>query len=148
MAPPTLYLLDTNVLVHVVRGSRLWSWIRGRYDLLATDPRPLISVVTAGELHSLALLSGWGHAKLDQMEFCLGYFKTVTIHDPAIIDRYAVIDAHFQSRGHILGKNDLWIAATAAATGSRILTTDRDFDPLNPDFISRDWINPDTVGTE
>lgn len=143
MTPVVPYLLDTNVLVHFVRGSDLWVWIRGRYDLLATHPRPLISVVTVGELRSLALLYGWGQAKLDQMEFCLGYFKTVTIHDPVIIDRYAVIDSHFQSRGHVLGKNDLWIAATAAATGTRLLTIDRDFDRLDPDFVSREWIDPD-----
>ena len=147
MTPPILYLLDTNVLVHFVRANRLWAWIRGQYNLLATDSRPLISVVTAGELRSLALQYGWGQAKLDQMEFCLGYFKTVTIHDPSIIERYAAIDSHFQSCGHIMGKNDLWIAATTAATGSRLLTTDRDFDPLTPDFIARDWIHPDLVGS-
>ena len=143
MTAPVLYLLDTNILVHFVRANRLWAWIRGRYDLLATAPRPLISVVTVGELRSLALQYGWGAAKLEQMEFALGYFKTVTIDDPAIIERYAVIDAHFQTRGQSLGKNDVWIAATAAAAGARLLTTDKDFDPLTPDFIERDWIDPD-----
>ena len=34
-----------------------------------------------------------------------------------------------------MGKNDLWIAATAAVTQSKLLTTDGDFDHLNGSFI-------------
>jgi len=37
---------------------------------------------------------------------------------------------------------DLWIAATAHATGARLLTTDKDFDHLHPAFVQRDWIDP------
>jgi predicted nucleic acid-binding protein len=35
----------------------------------------------------------------------------------------------------IMGKNDLWIAATAFVTKSTLLTTDDDFDHLDPQFI-------------
>ncbi len=45
-------------------------------------------------------------------------------------------------RAIALGKNDLWIAATAQVTGAAILTTDRDFDPLHGLFLQRDWIDP------
>lgn len=40
-------------------------------------------------------------------------------------------------------KNDLWIAAAANATGAVIVTTDTDFNHLQPDFLTVDWINPD-----
>ena len=43
-----------------------------------------------------------------------------------------------------MGKNDVWIAATAAVTGATLLTTDRDFDRLTPQFLTRVWIDPDT----
>jgi len=43
-----------------------------------------------------------------------------------------------------MGKNDLWIAATAAVTGATLLTTDRDFDKLAPRFLAREWIDPET----
>lgn len=76
------------------------------------------------------------------MEFALGYFDEVFIDSHAVVDAYAVIDAHFQSRGHSFGKNDLWIAATAHVAGARLLTTDHDFDPMDPLFLSRDWIDP------
>ena len=54
-----------------------------------------------------------------------------------------MIDAHRQRAGHPLAKSDAWIAATASVTGARLLTTDKDFDDLDPLFLSRDWIDPD-----
>ncbi len=140
MADP--FILDTNILVHFVRGSRTWTKIRDRYQLLLVEPRPFISVVTAGELRSLAYQRFWETAKRNLMEFILGYFKTVTIDDPAVIEAYAIMDAHLERIGQTLGKNDMWIAATVQVLGSRLLTTDRDFDRLHPLFIERDWIDP------
>jgi tRNA(fMet)-specific endonuclease VapC len=134
--------LDTNVLVHLVRGDAVWARVRATYQPLLIDPRPIISVVTAGELRSLALQFDWGSVKTDQMEFYLGYLQRVSIDDSEIIRAYAVIDAHCQRTGHPLGKNDTWIAATAVVTGARLLTTARDFDWLDPLFLSRDWIDP------
>src|SRR5437764_12535108 len=128
MTPPPLFLLDTNILVHFVRGDAVWTRIRDQYQLLATDPKPLISVLTSGELRSTALQNGWGKRRLDQMEFALGYFDEVFIDSRPLVEAYAVIDAHFQRRGQPFGKNDLWIAATAHVTGARLLTTDHDFD--------------------
>lgn len=143
MATPH-YLLDTNVLVHFVRGSSVWVRLRDQYQLLTTTPCPRISVVTEGELRSLAAQWQWGERKLDQLEFCLSVFERLTIDNPAVIEAYAAIDSHLESVGHPLGKNDVWIAATAAATGATLLTTDRDFDRLAPQFLARDWIDPNT----
>jgi predicted nucleic acid-binding protein len=142
VALPLLYLLDTNILVHFVRGDAVWARVRSQYQLFTASPMPLISVVTAAELRSLALQNGWGAGKLTQMEFALGYFDEVYIDNRRLVDAYAVIDAHFHGLGQSLGKNDLWIATTAHVTGARLLTTDHDFDPLDPLFLSRDWIDP------
>ena len=144
VAGELLYLLDTNMLVHFVRASAIWKRVRDKYQPLLIDPRPVISVVTVGELRSLALQWKWGEKKLDQMEYALGFFKTLTIHEPDVIRAYAILDAHCEESGQSLGKNDLWIAATAAVTGAVLLTTDRDFDRLAPRFLNRDWIDPDT----
>jgi tRNA(fMet)-specific endonuclease VapC len=141
-APP--HLLDKNILVHFVRGSALWERIRDAYQPLTTEPRPLVSVVSAGELRSLAIQWNWGRQKLEQIEFALTFFHIHTIQDPDVIRIYALIDAYCEEIGQPLGKNDVWIAATASATGARLLTTDRDFDRLAPRFITRDWIDPDT----
>lgn len=86
-----------------------------------------------------------GQPKLDQMEFALGFFPVDTILDPELIRTYALIDAFYEEIGQPLGKNDVWIAATAAVRRAKLLTTDRDFDRLAPRFIAREWINPDTL---
>ena len=41
-----------------------------------------------------------------------------------------------------MGKNDLWIAATAYITNSRLVTADGDFDHLNNVFIDLIKIKP------
>lgn len=46
-----------------------------------------------------------------------------------------------------MGKNDLWIAATASVTGATLLTTDGDFDHLESAFLTRVWIDP-TLGID
>jgi len=58
MAAP-LYLLDTNILVHGVRMDDTGQRIKATYDLLMTQNRPLISVVSDGELRSLAEQWAW-----------------------------------------------------------------------------------------
>ena len=144
MAAPR-YLLDTNILVYYVRASAVWERVRDTYQPLTSTP-PTISVVTAGELRSLAMRWQWRARKLDRMEFALGYFKVQDILDADIIQMYATLDSFCEERGQPLGKNDLWIAATAAVTGATLLTTDRDFDRFAPRFLARDWIDPDTRG--
>jgi tRNA(fMet)-specific endonuclease VapC len=137
-----LYLLDTNIMVHYVRGDAVWAKIREEYQLFIVEPTPIISIVTAGELRSLALQFKWGNAKLDRMEFALGYFDEMPIESRKLVDAYSKIDAFTQSIGQSMGKNDLWIAATAVIFDARLLTTDRDFDRLDPLFLTRDWIAP------
>jgi len=85
----------------------------------------------------LAVQHRWGKAKLDQMAFALGYFERIPIVADRLIEIYARLDSSMAGRGRFLGKNDLWIAATAAVTGATLLTIDGDFDPLDPQFLTR-----------
>jgi predicted nucleic acid-binding protein len=140
-----LYILDTNILVHFVRASPVWTRVRDTYQPLTIEPQPIISVVSEGEVRSLALQWKWGTRKLEQIEFALTFFKVSTILDPDVIRAYAAIDAFCEENGQPLGKNDVWIAATAMVRRATLLTTDRDFDRLTPRFISRHWIDPDTT---
>lgn len=139
----TLYLLDTNILVHLIRDDTTGQHIRTVYNPLMVEPCPLISVVTTGELRSLIYQFHWGRNKADQALFLLNYFKEVPIHDRDIIEAYATMDAYSEAFGRSMGKNDLWIAATAKVTGATILTTDKDFDHLSPQFLHRILIASD-----
>jgi len=64
-----LYLLDTNILVHFVRRDAAWQTIRDAEQPLLVEPKPLISIVTVGELKSLALCLGWGEEKRDASRY-------------------------------------------------------------------------------
>ncbi len=137
------YFLDTNILVHLIRRDHIGLYLIDHYSLYLADPRPMISDVTEGELRSLAIQWNWGAQKKNQMEFVLSYFWRIAIHPPDVFEAYATIDAVSQSAGHLMGDNDVWIAASAQVAQAHLLTTDKDFDHLQPAFITRDWIDPE-----
>ena len=138
-----LYLLDTSILVHLIRESPIGAHIREAYSLFVMEPKPLICVVSDGELRSLAIQWNWGERKLDQMRFFLGLFGRVSIDRLDLLKAYGTIDAHCKTNGIVMGKNDLWIAAAAYITDARLITTDTDFDHIDSVFIRRDWIDPE-----
>ena len=137
---PVLYLLDTNILVHLVRGDGIGQHLRNKYSPALIEPRPFICIVSEGELRSLVHQFRWGKSKVEQSLFYLAYFKRVSIDQQEVYAAYAAIDAYSVSVGRSMGKNDLWIAATAHVMGATILTTDKDFDHLTPQFFMLEWI--------
>lgn len=102
----------------------------------------MISSVTVGELRSLAYQWKWGEPKKEQMRFFLSFFWQVPIEKEEVFEAYAAIDAWCEARGFKMGKNDLWIAASAHVFQAQLLTTDKDYDVLQPTFITRDFIDP------
>ena len=127
---PVLYLLDTNIVIHYARGMTVGQQIESDHGLLATPSRPLISVVTRGEAYAFAVKRTWGPAKIAALDALLSQFVTIDINHSQLILAYATLDAWSQNRGRKMGKNDLWIAATAKVTSAALLTTDADFDHM------------------
>ena len=136
------YLLDTNVLVHLIRDDATGRTIDGRFRLSTNLTRSVICVVTAGELLSLARQLGWGGRKRAAMRALLDDLIVADVNRPDVLDAYAELDYLSRRAGRTPGKNDLWIAAVARASGMTLLTTDKDFDHLAPSLISRVWIDP------
>jgi predicted nucleic acid-binding protein len=62
-----LLLLDTSVVLHVVRGKATGEALDRAFGLRARPDRPLISIITVGELLAFARQRGWGSAKVDPM---------------------------------------------------------------------------------
>ena len=141
MPPPPLYVFDTNILIHSVRGGAVWGDIKSKCNPLMTEPCPLVSIVTHGELRSFAAQREWGQWKQEQAAFLLDYFVrvdvTVDVTSEVMLQTYAEIDTWSRRRSVRMGKNDLWIAATAAVADAILVTTDRDFDHLHGVFFSR-----------
>lgn len=136
------WLLDTSIIVHVLRADRLGRYLIEEQQLRARVEAPLVSIVTVGEMLSLGRQFGWGGQKLEYMHELLHELVIVDINSEPVLSSYAEIDAWCRQNGIALGKNDLWIAATAVATGAVLLTADKDFDPLHKRFLDRVFYDP------
>lgn len=138
------YLLDTGILLALMRGGALARAIEASYALRTSPAAPLISVVSEGEMHSLARQFRWGASRWRQLRVLLQQFPPLPLETPGVIDAYGEIDHYSLVVGRPMGKNDVWIAATARVTGATLLTLDRDFDHLDPHFFRRVHIDPGT----
>lgn len=133
------FFLDTNVVLAIIRGKELADYIDRHYSIRANLFRPLISVVTLGELYTLARRRQWGEKKLQHLDLIEQELVVVDINRRDILQAYAEVCCAVP--GKAIGKNDLWIAATTKVTGTTLLTTDKDFLPLSPGQIKLEWID-------
>ena len=125
---PRQMVFDTNlILAHIRRNE----WL---------PARAIISVVVVGELEALSLRSGWGARKTGFLQSILAAFPIVELSLP-LTTVYARLDAYSQGKlpakplpagmsARNMGKNDLWIAATALYFDMELHTADQDFDHL------------------
>jgi tRNA(fMet)-specific endonuclease VapC len=101
----------------------------------------LISIVTIGEVLAFAKRASWSASKIAVLEDLLPDLEVMDISDP-VLEQYAHVDVFLRQAGNPVQQNDMWIAATAIASGAHLLTTDKDFDPLYPAHLDRTWIDP------
>ena len=140
-----LFLLDTNIVLTLVRGNTLATHIDTTYGLRHSKVRPIVCVVTHGEVRVLAKRNGWGQKKLDALQDALDNLVTVNINHPDVLDAYVDIDIYSQNDpagARNMGKNDLWIAACARAGGAELITTDKDFPHLDPVLLTVHYVDP------
>ena len=140
------YFLDTNLVLIYLRDNEIARQIEDDVQLLQSDNNLLISVVTLGELKSIAKQNKWGKNKLKNLVSVLEEFLITDINTKEIVERYAEIDAYSQGKllevptsfsSKNMGKNDLWIAATASVYDIQLLTTDKDFDHLKEKYLPK-----------
>jgi tRNA(fMet)-specific endonuclease VapC len=140
------YLLDTGILVHYARQSPLYQEIESKEKLSEADCMPIISVVTYGEILSFGMQNHWGNKKLQAISTLLSKLILIDINsgDLDLLTAYAEIDAFSKNKlpgsslgtsAVTMGKNDLWIAATAKVANAVLITIDSDFNHLNGKFI-------------
>ncbi len=139
------FFLDTNIVLHFIRNSTLADELKETFQLFKFPNRLFISIVSLGELESLALQKDWGIHKLKELENYSRQLIIADIRDENIVKRYAQIDAYSQGKlknrslnnsARNMSKNDLWIAATASVLNIPLLTTDADFEHLNKEFLT------------
>jgi predicted nucleic acid-binding protein len=140
------YLLDTCVLVHLIRRDETGLAIGNHFDLWNAEATELnVSVVTVGELRSLAEQWDWGAMNRKSMERTLKRVYVIDIHHEEALRIYGNIDAHSIKIGKkMVSENDVWIAACANVQGLTLLSIDGDFTHLNPNYVTFVHIDPTT----
>lgn len=139
-----LYLFDTNVLLALHRGNQLGVYLNQTFSLSDVINRPLISIVTHGELWAMAERNKWGADKRDAIREMLNDLVTLDLSDPEIIQGYVAVDRKNLSHpkgARNMPDNDKWIAASAIAANALLLTTDSDFLHLHPSVFKVQYVD-------
>lgn len=142
-------VIDTCVFIHIVRDSTTGKKCLEELENYDPGANIIISVVTKAELESFITQNSWSKHKHEKLIKILESITYVDISnsDQLLINSYTQIDAYSKRKskdksGNFLtggarkmGKNDLWIAATASSLDIPLMTTDGDFDHLNKTFM-------------
>lgn len=140
VSPTDILMLDTSIVVDVARNNRSGQTILETYSLKNRADRPLISVVTTGEILGIAKVQAWSSDKTRVLQELLSEFVNLEL-TPEVIEAYSDLVALCRHQKHTMGQqNDMWIAATAKVTGAVLLTGDSGFNWLNPQFIRVEYI--------
>jgi predicted nucleic acid-binding protein len=141
------YLLDTNIIINLVRND---DFERNFNETYRIPQNTLItSVVVLGELEAFALKQKWGKNKIKGLKDVIAKLIIYPIRIQQIINRYAEVDAYSQNKldhkplqlsARNMGKNDLWIAATASVYKMTLMTMDKDFEHLDEAFLELEMI--------
>lgn len=142
-------LFDTNIIISIARSTNPVKAV----ELLNPNAELIyISIASIAEVQSIAFQNNWGSVKLTSLEYIFSNVTVIELTD-ILIDAYINIDA-FSQRNHPsfqefphktsrnMGKNDLWIAATASLLNLTLVTTDADFDHLNNYFLQLYKLEP------
>lgn len=146
------YLLDTGILAGFIRGSEYAKYSEEKFQLFDPGNEIFISVVSVGEILSLAIQFNWGDTKKTILKKTINEIPWVDINNEEVLNRYAEIDAFCLNKNKakplppgisakILHKNDLWIASSASVLNATLLTIDKDFDLLQNEYLNVVYID-------
>ena len=112
------YLLDTNICIYI-RQKRPEEVLR-RFRKLRPG-EAVLSVITYGELLYGAAKSRERLQALARLRELVGVLPAAALPETAA-ETYGTIRADLESKGQMIGNNDLWIAAHALAAGLTLVT--------------------------
>jgi tRNA(fMet)-specific endonuclease VapC len=112
------YLLDTNICIYI-RQKRPEEVLR-RFRKLRPGEAAL-SVITYGELLYGAAKSAQRVLALERLRELVTLLPALSLPETAA-EAYGAIRAELETKGEMIGNNDLWIAAHAVVAGLTLVT--------------------------
>lgn len=144
------YLLDTNILLIYSRNSDIAKKLENQYKLFDKKNNLAVSIVTIGELDALVKKFNIGSKRQETIKDMLTDIGVLKLTNKKIIHKYGDIDTFSQGKlntkkskfsARNMGKNDIWIAATASVYDLTLVTTDKDFSHLAGEYINLEYID-------
>ncbi len=142
-------LLDTNIIIIYGRDNNISNAIEQQYQIFSGNHRLFISTVTLGEINAFVKKANLGETRKQKLLRIIDGINKISIDYKEIIEKYGDIDAFSQGKMNTgspkfsaknMGKNDVWIAATASVFNLKVVTTDKDFDHLQGVYLDLAYI--------
>ena len=112
------YLLDTNICIYI-RQIRPEEVLRRFRKLHAGEA--VLSVITYGELLYGAAKSAQRVSALQRLRALINLLPALPLPETAT-EAYSTICGHLETKGKMIGNNDLWIAAHTLASHLTLVT--------------------------
>lgn len=125
-AQSPLYLLDTNIVSHMMKDGLGRAAQRG-YALAQTQPQARIVTSIIVQCELLFGLRKYPSARMQQAYAAQMARLLVLPFDTAAAEAYASLRATLERQGTPMGANDLLIAAQALAIGATVVSADAAF---------------------
>jgi tRNA(fMet)-specific endonuclease VapC len=136
MSDPTLYLLDTNIVGYVLRGTSPEA--RQRFEKAVEHSRVAISSVSEAEIRFGLALKPEARRLRTATEHLLESIE-ILAWDSAAARAYAELQAQLQPAGKALSYPDIFIASHALSLGAVLVSHDRAFRHVKPFLSVEDW---------
>jgi tRNA(fMet)-specific endonuclease VapC len=130
-----MYLIDTDVLIHLLRGNPAVMQAVAAH----ADQFKAFSAISFGELIYGCGRSARPAENIAKVHHVAANFPVVSVSEP-IMERYGLLKADLAKQGQMLEDFDLVIAATALHLGYTLITGNtRHFNRV-PGLLTENWI--------
>lgn len=130
------FLLDTNICIYI-RQKRPPK-VLARFEKLKAG-EACLSIITHGELLYGAEKSEQRDVALARLADLVTLLPVLTLPEAAA-KAYGEIRAYLESRGEVIGGNDLWIAAHAKSAGLVLVTNNEKEFKRVPGLKVQNWV--------
>jgi tRNA(fMet)-specific endonuclease VapC len=133
-----MYLLDTNILIYLIKHQP--PAIAQRVDAMSAEERLCMSFITWAELLKGAERSSRKAQVLQRLDALARQVNVLYPTGPGICRHYAEQFTRLKDAGTPIGANDLWMAAHALAESATLVTRNtREFQRV-AGLVVEDWV--------
>jgi tRNA(fMet)-specific endonuclease VapC len=140
MTEPTLYLLDTNIISHMMRNP---TGMAAQHALEKARQNPANAMLTCVIVECELLFGLRRRASprwQQQYQWAMGSIEVLAL-EPQVANTYAELRTRLEELGTPIGPHDTLIAAQALSLGAILVSADAEFTRV-PGLRVENWLHP------